>query len=86
MSTALRHLRHSLRLLRRYPGFAAIAILTLALGIGANTAIFTVVHSTFLKALPFAEPDQLLLMHLHPAGQPETFVELTYPDYRERSE
>ncbi len=60
MSTALRHLRHSLRLLRRYPGFAAIAILTLALGIGANTAIFTVVHSTFLKALPFAEPDQLL--------------------------
>jgi predicted permease len=52
-------LRHSFRLISRSPGFAAVAILTLALGVGANTAIFSVVNGTLLKPLAFREPGQL---------------------------
>jgi putative ABC transport system permease protein len=52
-------LKHSLRQLRRSPGFMATVVITLALGIGATTAIFTLVHQVMLKSLPVAKPDEL---------------------------
>ncbi|HEX4321716.1 MAG TPA: ABC transporter permease [Acidobacteriaceae bacterium] len=56
----LRDLRFGFRALLRSPGFAIVAILVMALGIGANVALFTVVHSVLLKPLPFRDPDQLI--------------------------
>ncbi len=62
MPTLLADLRHGLRLLRRAPGFAAIAIATLALGIGANTAIFSTIDAVLLRPLPYGNPDRLAMI------------------------
>jgi len=59
MSTLMQDLRYALRRLRQSPGFAVVSVITLALGIGANTAIFTLVHAVMLKSLPVANPKQL---------------------------
>ncbi|MFY9937106.1 MAG: ABC transporter permease [Silvibacterium sp.] len=63
----LRDLRIAARTLLRTPGFAAIAILVMALGIGANIALFTVVRSVLLKPLPFRDPDRLVRLYEHSA-------------------
>ncbi len=71
--------RFGLRMLRKSPGFTAIAILTLALGIGANTAIFSVVNGVLLNSLPYAEPDRLVTLHASKPNFPTGSI--SYPNF-----
>src|SRR4051812_16666293 len=64
METILQDLRFAIRTLARQRGFTAIAVLTLAIGIGANTAIYSVVNATLLRPLPYRDPDRLMRVAL----------------------
>ena len=74
MQTVLQNLRYALRQWAKSPGFALVCILTIALGIGANTAIFSVMNAVLLRFLPVPNPQQLVYLYLRnqPMGTSQT--------------
>ena len=86
METLLQDLKHSLRAFRQSPGFTAAAVLALALGIGTNTAIFSVVNSVLLKPAPFPDPDRLVLfLNTFPNGSGTGASPAKFQHWREQT-
>src|SRR5215475_3146372 len=86
METIVQDLKHSLRLFRQTPGFTIAAIAALTLGIGTNTAIFSVVNSVLLKPAPFPDPDRLVLfMNTSPQGSGPGASPTKFQHWREQT-
>src|SRR5262245_56561373 len=70
MEAIWKNVTYSVRMLLKRPGFTAVGVITIALGIGANTAIFSVVNTVLLQPLPFDRPEQLLILSTGQRSQP----------------
>ncbi len=81
MEILLRDMRYGIRMLSKRPGFTAIAIIALALGIGANTAVFSVVNTVLLRPLPFADPDRLVNIWTSRTERGINKMVASYPDF-----
>jgi putative ABC transport system permease protein len=81
LDEAARDFRHALRMLQRSPGFTTVAVLTLALGIGANTAIFSVIDAVLLRPLPYHEPDQLVMVWENNSQHPNPHNTVSPPNF-----
>ena len=79
--TVIQDLRYAMRTLRRNPGFAAVAVLALVLGIGGNTAIFSVVHAVLLRPLPFPESGRLVFLYGQDTRRGVPAHQILYPDF-----
>lgn len=86
MTHLVQDFKYSLRQLRKSPGFTAIAVLTLALGIGATTAIFSVVYGVLLKPLPYADPGRIVsIFEIQPNGRRNRIADPNFNDFRDQS-
>src|SRR5437763_5451010 len=86
MGTLWGDVKYAWRSLARQPTFTAVAILTLVLGIGANTAIFSVIKAVLLESLPYDDPSRLVVLwEENPSGSPDLVAPLTYVDWRNES-